>query len=76
MNASAFGSLIVNTEYFSTIDNWIFGALLVCSVAIGVYYAILAKGLETVDEYLHGGHKMQVLPIAISLVARFVFLFN
>ncbi|KAG8224758.1 hypothetical protein J437_LFUL005327 [Ladona fulva] len=59
---------------FSTFDYSIFGAMLVSSSLIGVYFAFFAKQKQnTASEYLMGGRTIGVLPIAMSLIARTEF---
>lgn len=59
-----------SVSLFSFIDYSVFAALLIISLAIGLYFGFFSKDEQTTEEYLQGGHKMQPLPIAISLVAR------
>lgn len=59
------------TSTFTIIDYSVFGALLVVSMGIGVYFGFFSKEEQTTEEYLQGGHKMKPFPIAVSLVARF-----
>lgn len=61
----------VSVSEFSIVDYSVFGALLAVSMGIGLYFGCFSKQEQTTEEYLQGGHKMQPLPIAISLVARF-----
>lgn len=63
-------SKMLSNSNFTPIDYSVFGLLLVCSTAIGLYFGFFGKGKQTTDEYLHGGHKMQTLPIAVSLITR------
>lgn len=63
----------VSVSQFGTIDYLVFGLLLTVSLGIGLYFGCFSNQEQTTEEYLQGGHKMQPLPIAISLVARFVF---
>lgn len=57
---------------FGVTDYSIFILMLSVSAGIGVYFGFYSKSKNTTDEYLRGGKKMQALPIAISLVSRFV----
>lgn len=70
MNATESG-VEITANLFSHVDYFVFGALLLCSVAIGLYFGICNRQKQTTEEYLHGSHRMQVVPIAISLVTRF-----
>lgn len=67
MNAS---EMIQGEAYFAAIDYTLFIIILSCSLAIGVYFGFFSKELKTAEDYLIGGHKMRVIPIAISLMAR------
>lgn len=69
MNSSAFQ--LEGEAYFSAIDYSVFILLLLCSLAIGIYFGFFSKELKTNEDYLTGGHKMKVLPIAVSLIARY-----
>lgn len=56
--------------YFAGIDYCVFIIILAMSLAIGIYFGFFSKELKTAEDYLIGGHKMRVIPIAISLMAR------
>lgn len=62
--------------HFTLIDYSVFSALLAISFAIGLYFGIFSKGNQSTEEYLHGGRKMRPLPIAFSLIARYVHVSN
>lgn len=47
--------------------------LMVC-VVIGIYFGFIEKKENTEDEYLVGGRKMPIIPVAFSLVARWLIL--
>lgn len=72
MNKSALIDMVTaeSVAQFGIADYSVFGALLAISMGIGLYFGFFNKKEQTAEEYLHGGHKMQSLPIAISLVAR------
>lgn len=58
---------------FDWVDYTVFGAMLVLSVLIGVYFAILAKDKQASSaEYLMGGRSMGIFPISMSLIARYI----
>lgn len=58
---------------FSWIEHVVFFTMLVASLAIGVYYGFKPKKKEeTVDDYMLGGRKMPMIPVAMSLVVSFV----
>lgn len=54
---------------FSWYDYVLFGSLLSLSTAIGVYFGFFGKKQTTADEYLKGGKKMKVFPIAMSQIS-------
>lgn len=57
--------------YFGWLDYVVFGAMLICSALIGVYFAFFAtKRQNTTAEYLMGGKTMGMFPISMSLIAR------
>lgn len=74
MNSTEFveTAAAASVSLFTFIDYSVFGALLIVSLAIGLYFGFFSKQEQTTEEYLQGGHKMQALPIAMSLVARYV----
>ncbi|GAB0092679.1 hypothetical protein DMENIID0001_077070 [Sergentomyia squamirostris] len=56
--------------HFSLIDYSFFVIVFVVSAAIGLYYAIKTRRKDvSVDDYLLGGRKMKLLPVACSLTA-------
>lgn len=66
-------------QSFGALDFIIFIVMLFACSAIGVYFAVLAKRKQTCEknkiyqmelDYLVAGRKMQVIPVAISLIAR------
>lgn len=61
---------IESKAYFATIDYGIFIFILACSLSIGIYFGFFSKELKTAEDYLIGGRKMKVIPIAISLMSR------
>ncbi|CAG9811867.1 unnamed protein product [Chironomus riparius] len=74
-------TLTESLKYFGTADYAVFVAMLACSTLVGLYFGYkdhLTKkknkklGLQTsADDYLVGGRKMKVVPIALSLVASY-----
>ncbi|XP_018576921.1 sodium-coupled monocarboxylate transporter 1 [Anoplophora glabripennis] len=54
---------------FSWYDYGLFSTMLAISGLIGIYFGCCGKKQNTTKEYLMGGKKMKVIPIAISLVA-------
>lgn len=69
---TAAAAVLVEDLRFGLTDYTIFVVMLSISAAIGVYFGFYSKSKNTTEEYLHGGKRMQALPIAISLVSRFV----
>ncbi|XP_034984362.1 sodium-coupled monocarboxylate transporter 1 [Zootoca vivipara] len=57
---------------FGTWDYVVFGAMLLISAAIGVYYAFAGGGQKSSQEFLMGGRSMSALPVALSLTASFM----
>lgn len=70
MNSS--DTILADVIHFTAVDYALLIVILSFSVGIGIYFAFFSKKLKTTDDYLVGGHNMQPLPIAISLVARCV----
>lgn len=58
--------------YFTEIDYGVLIVILSLSLAIGIYFGFFSDNVKTAEDYLVGGHKMKTLPIAISLVARYI----
>ena len=65
---------IEGAAYFTALDYSVFIALLSCSMAIGIYFGFFSKRLQTAEDYLVGGHKMKVIPIAVSLMSRYILI--
>lgn len=63
---------IMTVVYFDWLDYLVFGAMLLFSALIGVYFAFFAKKKQnTTAEYLMGGKTMGIFPISMSLIARY-----
>ncbi|XP_006125923.1 sodium-coupled monocarboxylate transporter 1 isoform X1 [Pelodiscus sinensis] len=58
--------------HFSVWDYVVFGAMLLISAVIGVYYAFAGGGQQTSKDFLMGGRSMSALPVALSLTASFM----
>lgn len=54
---------------FDWVEYSVCGTMLFLSLVIGVYYGWFKKQ-DTVAEYMLGGKKMSVFPIAVSMFAR------
>jgi hypothetical protein len=52
------------TEYL------VFGAVLVASLGIGVFYGCFGNKNRTNEEFLMAGRSMGILPVTLSLVCR------
>lgn len=61
--------LIQNMPRFSWMDYIVFVLMLAISAVVGVYWGFMKKQ-TTQSDYLLGGRNMQVVPVAMSLVAR------
>lgn len=59
--------------YFAPIDYCVLVVTLVASMAIGIYFGFFSKSLKTAEDYLVGGHKLKIVPVAVSLMARYDF---
>ena len=53
-------------------DYVVFGAMLLVSLGIGVYYALSGGRQSTTDEYHMGNRKMSVLPVTLSYTVSFI----
>uniref|UniRef100_A0A8C3RZP6 Solute carrier family 5 member 8 n=1 Tax=Chelydra serpentina TaxID=8475 RepID=A0A8C3RZP6_CHESE len=58
--------------HFTVWDYVVFGAMLLVSAVIGVYYAFAGGGQQTSKDFLMGGRSMSALPVALSLTASFM----
>lgn len=65
-------SSVLDALHFSWIDYVLFVSMFVVSVAIGVYFGFFNKKQDTAEEYLLGGRSMNIFPIAMSLIARYI----
>ena len=52
----------------------VFGAVLLASASIGVFYGCFGSKQKTNEEFLLGNRKMSAFPVALSLLCRLVFL--
>ncbi|KAL5018112.1 hypothetical protein ScPMuIL_003834 [Solemya velum] len=57
---------------FHAADYGVFAATLLASAGIGLYYAIKDRHNNTADEFLLGGRRMHVIPVALSLLSSFI----
>lgn len=56
----------------SILDYAVFCSLMLVSALIGVYFAFFAKQKQnTTAEYLMGGKNMGIVPVSLSLIARY-----
>ncbi|XP_054288162.1 sodium-coupled monocarboxylate transporter 1-like [Macrosteles quadrilineatus] len=70
-NTTTVVSIMAAQLQFGLIEYLIFGALLSMSAMIGIYFGC-CSAQNTVSEYLLGGKKMGILPVALSNVASHV----
>ncbi|XP_056006711.1 sodium/iodide cotransporter-like [Ostrea edulis] len=56
---------------FGVADYCIFGASVIISLGIGIFYAFSGGRQRTADEYLVGNRQMKMLPLTLSLVVSF-----
>ncbi|XP_069699580.1 sodium-coupled monocarboxylate transporter 1-like [Periplaneta americana] len=59
-------------QRFGWPDYSIFALMLLVSTMIGIYFGFWGKKEDTPDEYLRGGKKMNLIPVAVSLVVSFL----
>ncbi|XP_059618767.1 sodium-coupled monocarboxylate transporter 1-like [Phlebotomus argentipes] len=66
----------ISLQRFGWPDYLVFGCMLVSCAMIGVYFGFVKKkpkkGVEEADNYLVGGRKMRIFPIAMSLIATYI----
>ncbi|XP_066991696.2 sodium-coupled monocarboxylate transporter 2 [Anabrus simplex] len=58
--------------FFQWLDYLMFALMLAVSALIGVYFGCFGSRQKTTSEYLMGGKKMKILPVAVSLVASHI----
>lgn len=56
---------------FGVADYAIFGLMLVISALIGIYYAFKDRYKNSTDEFLLGGRRLKIFPVAMSILASF-----
>lgn len=57
---------------FNGIDFVVFGATLLASAAIGLFYAIRDRNNDDTEEFLLAGRKLHYLPVSLSLLSSFI----
>lgn len=63
--------ILSELQRFSWADYIAFVAMFLLCIFIGIYFGFMKKSVSE-DDYMLGGRKMLVLPIACSLVASFI----
>lgn len=59
------------SRLFDWFEYTVFISSLLLNIIIGVYFGFIKKeGQDTVEGYMLGGKQMQLVPVALSLVAR------
>uniref|UniRef100_A0A1B0CA85 Sodium/solute symporter n=2 Tax=Lutzomyia longipalpis TaxID=7200 RepID=A0A1B0CA85_LUTLO len=66
----------ISLQRFGWPDYLVFGCMLISCSLIGVYFGFIKKkpkkSSEEADNYLVGGRKMRIFPIAMSLIATYI----
>lgn len=69
--------VIIQLQRFSWSDYILFVLMLLVCIVIGIYFGFFEKkdksgdsANDAEDDYLVGGRKMPIIPVALSLVAR------
>lgn len=58
---------------FMLVDYGVFAAMLLVSVAIGLFHALKKRSTETsIDDFFNGGRSMSAVPVGLSLCASFM----
>ncbi|XP_059145998.1 sodium-coupled monocarboxylate transporter 1-like isoform X2 [Physella acuta] len=63
--------MVVVKNAFGPVDYVVFAAMLIISMAIGVWFALRGGKQRTQGEYLMGNRKMAIVPVAISMLVSF-----
>ncbi|XP_059145437.1 sodium-coupled monocarboxylate transporter 1-like [Physella acuta] len=64
--------MVVVKNSFGPVDYVVFAAMLIISMAIGVWFALRGGKQRTQVEYLMGNRSLSILPVAISILASFM----
>nr|XP_039254641.1 sodium-coupled monocarboxylate transporter 1-like [Styela clava] len=59
-------------DYFHPADFVIFGAMLLISTIIGIFFAVRDRSNNSTDNYYFAGRKANPIPVALSLIVSFV----
>ncbi|GAB0091668.1 sodium-coupled monocarboxylate transporter 1 [Sergentomyia squamirostris] len=66
----------ISLQRFGWPDYLVFACMLISCLLIGIYFGFVKKkpkkGTEEADNYLVGGRKMSIVPIAMSLIATYI----
>jgi len=57
---------------FSVVDYVLLGITLAISGAIGIFYAIRSRHVQTTGEFLMGSRRMPIIPTTLSLLTSFL----
>lgn len=71
-NVSLIDAVSSSAVQFTEIDYVIVISLMIISLTIGAFTAFSHSGGLTMDDFLFGSFKMKIIPVALSLLARFV----
>jgi Na+/proline symporter len=64
--------MAANSHVFHWLDYVIFAASLGMGLVIGVYYGFAGKRQKSTEDFLMGGRKVSVVPMALSIEATFM----
>lgn len=67
--------IMMSLQRFSWPDYLVLVLMLFLCVLIGIYFGFKQKS-SSENEYLMGGRNMSIFPVAMSLVARYVFSYS
>ncbi|ESO89082.1 hypothetical protein LOTGIDRAFT_210041 [Lottia gigantea] len=60
------------TRKFGIVDYVMFGLLLAVSSCIGFFFAIRDRKRDSIENFVHGGKKMSIFPVSMSLIVTFL----
>lgn len=72
-DSDSFNGTVAAVVEFSHVDYAIVSVLLSISLAIGVFIAFFHNGGKTTDDFMFGSFNTSILPVALSLLARWIF---
>ncbi|XP_059145999.1 sodium-dependent multivitamin transporter-like [Physella acuta] len=64
--------MVIMKNHFGPVDYVVFAAMLIISMAIGVWFALRGGKQKTQGEYLMANRSLSILPVAISILVSYM----